>query len=188
MLKILVTYASKHHSTEQIAEMIGVVLRENSLNCIIYPEVRPVETVTDLSPYEAVVLGSAIYSGHWLPAAEAFLQKHQLELAKRPLWLFSSGPVGEGDVEELIGNWTMSPNLRSLVEGIKPRDVTVFRGNLDPEELSLFEKVIVKGMAAPTGDYREWEVIRQWAHHIAQMLCTEYNTDHQTDFTVDWST
>jgi menaquinone-dependent protoporphyrinogen oxidase len=184
MINVLVAFATKHHSTEQIAEMVGAVLRQETT---LHVEVRPVETVVDVSAYGAVVLGSAIYAGQWLPAASAFIQKHQDTLAKRPVWIFSSGPIGEGDPRELIGDWDIPSNLRPVVENISPRNITVFNGSIDMAELSLFEQFIIKGMRAPTGDYRDWELIRQWGYQIAHELTAEQNTNRDTDYSVDWS-
>src|SRR5215510_2394587 len=99
MVKVLVAYASKHHSTAEIAEEIGKIIRYTDG---LEVDVREVSTVTDLSPYGAVVLGSAVYMGQWQPAAAEFLKVHERELAQRPVWLFSSGPTGKGGVKELM--------------------------------------------------------------------------------------
>ncbi len=95
--KILVTYASKYGATAEIAEKIGAVLRQAGLPA----DVEPVDRIRDLNPYQAVILGSAIYIGKWQKEAAAFLQAHAETLADRPVWLFSSGPTGAGDPVEL---------------------------------------------------------------------------------------
>ena len=95
---ILVTYASKYGATQEIAEKIGDVLRQAGLQA----DVLPVDGIRDLTPYQAVILGSAVYIGKWPKEAVAFLQTNEKILADRPVWLFSSGPTGEGDPVELL--------------------------------------------------------------------------------------
>ena len=88
---ILVAYASKYGATKEIAEKIGEVLRQADLQA----DVLPVDGIHDISPYQAVILGSAVYVGKWQKEAVEFLQTYENILADRPVWLFSSGPTGE---------------------------------------------------------------------------------------------
>jgi menaquinone-dependent protoporphyrinogen oxidase len=167
MVRILVAYASKHESTAEIAEAIGGVLHESGG---LQVDTRSVETVRDLTGYDAVVLGSAVYAGQWQGAAVEFLKRHERELAQRPIWLFSSGPTGEGDPKTLLKGWKLPEAIQPIAGRINPRDVAVFHGNLDPARLNLMEKVVVKGVKAPTGDFRDWKMIRAWARGVAGAL------------------
>src|SRR5690606_8499258 len=121
--------------------------------------VRPVEMVNDLRQYDAVVLGSAVYAGQWRKEAAEFLSRNERRLMERPVWLFSSGPTGEGDPVALTKGWTFPEAQRPIAERIHPRDIVVFSGELDMEKLNLPEKLIVKGVKAPVGDYRDWHTI-----------------------------
>ena len=163
---ILVTYATKHGSTAEIAEKIGEVIRTKDFNV----DVLPVEQVKKLSSYHAVVLGSAVYAGQWLSEAATFFENSETALAERPVWLFSSGPTGEGDPVLLMNGWHFPETLQSIANRIQPRDITFFHGVLDTNKLGFVEKLIVKGLKAPTGDYRDWEVITSWAENIAHDL------------------
>jgi menaquinone-dependent protoporphyrinogen oxidase len=89
-MKVLVTAASKHGATAEIGAVIGRVLETQGLEVdVLAPDqVKKVET------YDAVVLGSGVYAGHWLQPAKAFVERHEAALRERPLFLFSSGPVG----------------------------------------------------------------------------------------------
>ncbi len=167
MTKILVTYASKHDSTAEIAEAIGEALRESSG---FHVDIESVETVENVAGYDAVVLGSAVYAGQWQGKAADFLKEHEAELAQRPTWIFSSGPTGEGDPKTLLKGWELPEALKPIVEHIQPRDVTVFHGNLDADKLGAFERIVVKGVKAPLGDFRDWTMIRAWASGIVQAL------------------
>ena len=90
-MRVLVTAASKHGATFEIATAIGEELTRAGIDA----RVEPLEDVRSLDKYDGVVVGSGIYAGHWLGAAKEFIDQHATELALRPLWLFSSGPIGD---------------------------------------------------------------------------------------------
>src|SRR6478735_11803045 len=90
MTRVLVASASKHGSTEEIAQAIADVLLAHGL-CV---DVRRMEDVATALPYEAYVLGSAVYMGNWLRVAHRFVDRHSELIRTRPTWLFSSGPIG----------------------------------------------------------------------------------------------
>ena len=167
MTKILVAYATKHNSTAEIAHFIGKVLQEAGGMQV---ELRSVERVPDITVYDAVVLGSAVYMGQWQKAAAEFLMAHEQELASRPVWLFSSGPLGEKDRASQPGRWTFPEGLQPVADRIQPRNLGVFHGNLDPARLGFFERFIARMVKSPTGDFRDWQMIRSWAEGIAQAL------------------
>jgi menaquinone-dependent protoporphyrinogen oxidase len=167
--KVLVAYATKYGASQEIAERIGVTLKGAGMNV----DVRPAGQVSDLAPYRAVVLGSAVYAGQWRPEAARFLETNEGALAGLPVWLFSSGPTGEGDPVELMKGWRFPENLQPVAERIGPRDTAFFMGEIDPHKLNLAEKLIVKGIKAPTGDFRDWDSIEAWAEDIAETLRKE---------------
>jgi menaquinone-dependent protoporphyrinogen oxidase len=158
---ILVAYASKHGSTRAIARAIGRGLKRRGLDV----DVRDVADVDGLEGYRAVVLGSAVYMGKWLPIARGFVLEHREELDARPCWLFSSGPVGdppEGDVA-----------VDELVEQTGARGHIVFDGRLERRELSFLERTVTRFVHAADGDYRDWSAVDDWAKSIAAGLESE---------------
>src|SRR5438552_3907195 len=92
-MHVLVAVASRHGSTREIADALAQELHVRGADA----EVRTVDEVSDLDGYSAVVLGSAMYMGNWESAANRFVQRHQSRLLSMPVWLFSSGPVGNDD-------------------------------------------------------------------------------------------
>jgi len=164
--QVLVAYATKYGATAEIAEKIGEVLREEGFEA----DVLPADSVADLTPYGAVVLGSAVYVGKWRGEAAKFLEANEKALAGLPVWLFSSGPTGEGDAVELMKGWSFPGAQQDIADRIGPRDVVVFHGAMDSKKLSLPEKLIIKGVKAPMGDFRDWEAITSWAEGIATEL------------------
>lgn len=174
MIRVLVAYATKHNSTAEIAGVIGEELLDS---CALDVDVRSVEDVGNIYLYDAVILGSAIYGGHWQPSAIDFLKQHENELSQRPVWIFSSGPTGEGDPTTLAKGWAFPDTVQSTVEHIKPRDVMMFHGNLDGATLNFFERSVVKVVQAPTGDFRDWEMIQNWAITISKTLVPAQSTE-----------
>ena len=164
---ILVAYASKYGATKEIAEKIGEVLRQAGLQA----DVSSVEGVRDLTRYQAVILGSALYIGKWQKEAVKFMQANAKSLAERPVWLFSSGPTGKGDPVTLVKGERLPATLQPLVDRIHPRDIAVFHGYIDPERVNFIEKwAVQKLVKAPMGDFRDWNMICGWASTIANAL------------------
>lgn len=159
---ILVAYASKHGSTEGIARFIVDRLSQRGKSA----EARPVDAITELGGPEAVVLGSAVYAGSWLKEAVEFARAQREGLASVPVWLFSSGPLGGQvvDVEE------QPQQLAELREALRPRDHRIFFGALDRDSLGFGERMIMKAVKAPEGDFRDWDEIAAWADRIAEDL------------------
>lgn len=164
---ILVTYASKYGATKEIAEKIGTVLRQEGLQV----DILPVDSVQDLNGYGAVILGSAVYIGKWQKEAVTFLQTHERSLIERPVWLFSSGPTGEGDPVELVEGLRLPADLQPLADRIQPRDIAVFHGHINPGKINFIEKWAIKSLVKkPFGDFRDWDAITGWAISIEGSL------------------
>lgn len=178
-MHILVTYASRHGATQGIAERIGETLRANGLDA----ETRPAASVEDASGYDAFVVGSAAYMTHWLKEAKAFVERNRAVLASRPVWLFSSGPIGSepvdrNGVDQKVAS--IPKEAPELVAAVHARDHHVFFGAYDPDQKTIG---VVEGLgmrlmrlmpaareAIPAGDFRDWPEIEAWATAIAGEL------------------
>lgn len=163
---IVVVYASKHGGTMEIAERIGEQLENEGFQVTV----SAVDRVGDISQYQAVILGSAVYIGQWQRKAVKFVKKHSRELADRKVWIFSSGPTGEGNPIELLDGWTLPKKLKPLIEEIEPEDITVFHGVLSREKLGGLARFMIDKVESPVGDYRNWQMITAWAEQIASKL------------------
>ena len=168
-MTVLVTAASKHGATLEIAETIARVLEERG----IAAEFIEIDEVGDLGGYDAYVVGSGIYLGNWLKQARRFIDANAGELARRPTWLFASGPiVGEPPVAD-DPNALRAGLVKRLVETTNAREHKVFAGSLDVSKLGLLEKAAVRGAHASEGDHRDWSEIHRWAEEIAMQLRSE---------------
>lgn len=163
-MKILMAVASRHGSTREIAEAVAKALRAYNLDV----DLQDVRAVRDLKGYDALILGSAIYAGNWLPEAKQFAERNRAQLAQLPVWLFSSGPVGVPPKPD-----EDPARFAESMGDVPARDHHIFVGKLDPDTLSFPERLIVKALRVQTGDFREWEDIQQWSQNIAQVLLVE---------------
>ena len=162
--KILVSAGSKHGSTQEIATRIGSDLRGRGYEVTVSPP----EQITDVSQFDAVVLGSAVYAGHWMPAAKELAEVLGRSDRRVPTWLFSSGPIGDPPKPE-----EDPVDVAEILERTSARDHRVFSGKIDKSKLSFGEKAILVAVRAPEGDFRDWDEIGDWAHTIADSLLRE---------------
>ena len=161
-MTVLVAYASKHGSTEGIARAIAERLTELGEPA----DARSIDQVGSLDDARAVILGSAIYAGSWLREAVDFVRQNAGALAERSVWLFSSGPLGE----QVQDDEEQPRQLEEISDLIRPVEHRVFFGALDRATLGFAERMIVKAVKAPDGDYRDWDEIRSWADRISAEL------------------
>ena len=124
----------------------------------------------DPASYKAVVLGSAVYIGMWRKEVTAYIKKYAKSLAERPTWIFSSGPTGQGDAVEMMKGWIIPGALKPVIDSIKPRNITVFHGATNEGKWNFLEKLAIKNVKAPLGDFRDWDAITAWANSIAAEL------------------
>ncbi|MCC2312875.1 flavodoxin domain-containing protein [Cellulomonas xiejunii] len=160
-MRILVTVASRHQGTWEIGEVIARRLRERGHEV----DQRAPEDVTSLADHDAVVIGSAVYTAHWLAAARDLAQRLADELRARPVWIFSSGLATQP------ANSANSPlEVAALRERIGARTHRSFRGRLDRSVLSFTERAIIAGGRAREGDHRDMAAVAAWADEIADSL------------------
>jgi menaquinone-dependent protoporphyrinogen oxidase len=159
-MKVLVTAATRYGATGEIAQTIGEVLREHGHDTTVGPP----EDVT-VDGYDAVVLGSAVYAGRWLKPARELVERSRDTLAARPVWLFSSGPVGDPPKPE-----EDPVDAAGIVAATGAREHRVFAGKLVRRRLGFADKAIAVALRVPDGDFRDWTEIRRWAAGIADAL------------------
>jgi len=157
---ILVAYATRYGSTAEVAEAVGDELRKAGAEV----DVQPIDDIQDLSRYQAVIIGSPIYMGKWLPEAQVFVERHQQHLRGIPVAYFAVGLTIMGGTPDAIRKAEASMGqVRMLVN---PVDIGIFPGRLESSRLSVADRAITKLIRAKTGDFRDWEAVRAWAQAL----------------------
>ncbi len=155
---ILVAFATKNGSTAGIAGMIAAALREDG--CAV--DVLPASEVRDVGAYDAVILGSALYSRHWHPAARRFARRFSRALSATPVWLFSSGPLNDSaDATEI----PPVPQAVKAMQQLGAGGHVTFGGRLTDQAKGFVARSMVRNGRG--GDFRNPQRIAQWAHSIA---------------------
>lgn len=164
-MTVLVTAATKNGSTGEIAHAIRTVLAERGVQAVVLPP----EEVRDIRRYDAVVLGSAVYVGHWLPSATALVQRCSGSWAGRPVWLFSSGPIGDPK-RSLVQKMGADPvDLQTVRAVTGAREHRMFAGKLAKEDVGPVKRIGLR-LFGLQGDFRDWDAIRTWSAGIADAL------------------
>jgi menaquinone-dependent protoporphyrinogen oxidase len=158
--KILVTYASRYNSTGEVAQAIAdqLTARGEIVDLI------PVKKVERLEGYKAVVLGSAIRMGSWLPEAVSFVKGHQTELAKLKTAYFTVCLTLSEDNPQ--NRATATAYLDPVRAIYKADEEAYFGGKTDPKVMTFFDRTIMKMIKAQAGDFRKWDVIRSWGDQV----------------------
>ena len=161
-MRILVVPASKHGGTAEIGRAVARTLRDEGFDV----DVSQPEHLHDLSIYSGFVLGSALYLGRWLPAAERFVRRFDGAIRTRPTWLFSSGPLGPGHPPEPIE----ADRLDSLMAATGATEHRVFGCRLVIDRLEGPDRFLAEWIRVPEGDHRDWDEIAAWTRSIAARL------------------
>jgi menaquinone-dependent protoporphyrinogen oxidase len=165
--RLLIAYGSRCGSTGGVAEAIGQVLSMAGAAM----DVRLVKDVNDLSPYQGVIVGSAIRMGKWLPEVVEFVKTHQDTLSRVPVAYFAVCLAMKDDtVENRHKALGYLDPVRKQFPQVKPADIGLFAGAVDYKKLSFAYSLILKVKGAPEGDFRNWEAIRTWAASIHPAL------------------
>jgi len=174
-MHVLVAYASRHGATQGIAERIAEVLQAGGVTA----EALPAASVKSVAAYDAFVVGSAAYMFHWERAAVAFVRRNRAVLAAKPVWLFSSGPLGSEAVDAQGRDQRLAAipkEAADMLEAVNAREHQVFFGayERDRKPIGIAERLVSMMPAAkeamPEGDFRDWPEIEAWAAEIAAAL------------------
>jgi len=158
---ILLAYASRFGSTQEVAETIASTLSEAGLEV----DLQPMQDVKSLDRYDAVVLGAAIYNAKWHADAHQFLARYQDALPQLPVAIFTLGPLSASDAAKRNSRRQLDSELAKY-SWLKPVAVEIFAGKYDPSKpgMGFFDKFV------PARDVRNWDAIRTWANVLSAQL------------------
>lgn len=161
-MKVLIVYASKYGSTEEVAVAIAEALTARGKRV----DAHDAATAPSPDGYDAVIVGSGVYVGSWLKRAARYVDAHAAALRQRPVWLFGVGPLGAENPQPA----EEPEQARKLVEHVGARAYATLTGAMDRDRLSLVDRMIARAVKAPGGDFRDWGAIRTFAHGVADAL------------------
>ncbi len=167
---LVVAAASRHGSTAEIADRLA----DELTRCLSARWVVRRVSLSDvraLDGADAVILGSAIYYGRWMRSAATILE-HLRAAPPRHLWLFSTGPVDE---DELENEHVISAD--TAAELGRADGHRVFGGRLEHAGLTFTERLVVRAVRARSGDHRNWADVNEWAHAVAAELDADREVD-----------
>lgn len=165
MSKVLVVYATKSGSVNEIADMIGQTLAAEGAAV----EVVSADNAGSPDGYDAVVIGSGVRAGTWHEPARTWLSKHAPQLRAMPVAFYTVGlMITQGD-EKVAEVRAYTDKLVSET-AVQPVDTGLFGGWNEPEAFSFIERNIMKLMKAPVGDFRDWDAIAAWTKNVAPQL------------------
>ncbi|MBC9717397.1 flavodoxin [Streptomyces sp. TRM66268-LWL] len=158
---VLIAYGTTNHSTAEIAETIAEVLRKENFTAAA----RPAREITQLTSYDAVVIGGALYAGRWHRDARRFVRHNRQALSRLPVWLFSSGPLDSSAAEQEL---PPVPGVLRILGRIDAREHATFGGRLAEGAKGPVARMILN--SGRGGDFRDFARIEEWAAHIAADL------------------
>ena len=164
--RILVAYASKCGSTSHVAEAIGETLADGKASV----DVVPIVDAPDVSGYDAVIVGSSIRMGEWLPEAVSFVKGNKEELDRVPTAFFTVCLTMREDTPE--NREIVAGYVAPVREIVQPVSEGMFAGALDYAKIPAAMRAILKARRAPAGDFRDWNAIRAWAESLRSNLLT----------------
>ena len=165
-MRVLLSTASRYGATAEIGEAIARGLSAHRLDVSVESPAR----VGTLDGYDAFVLGSAVYMGRWLDDARRLVQRVHDERGARPVWLFSSGPVGDPSRKLVQQMGVDQKELAKLIEATGAREHKLFAGTLERRRLNRRQRAALLVMRGMEGDFRDWQEIARWSEHVAGQL------------------
>jgi menaquinone-dependent protoporphyrinogen oxidase len=158
---ILVAYATRYGSTQEVAEAVAATLRERGLAV----DIQPMRDVRTLDQYSAIVLGAPLYMFHWHKDALHFLARHREALTQRPVAIFALGPF-HAEEKEFQGSREQLDKELAKFPWLTPQAITIIGGKFDPQKLTFPHNMIPALKNMPASDVRDWTAIRAWANDL----------------------
>lgn len=172
-MRVLVAYATDHGSTRGVADRIADRLQQHGVDA----GACALADVLDISSYQAVVLGSAIHGGRWLPSARQFADRNAAALRERPVWLFSVSTLGDEEsmfpplVADRLRAWRKeTPEVAELRRLLHSREHRNFAGSIARSHWPVSGRAFFRATGGRYGDHRNWLAIDAWADRISAQL------------------
>jgi menaquinone-dependent protoporphyrinogen oxidase len=170
--EVLIAYCTRSGSTAEVAQSIGKAMKEAGLAV----QVKSIAEVESIPAGTAVVLGTALYIGHFPKEFHQFATRLEAELAKVRPWIFVLGPT-EKERKHFAAAEEQARKELGKHPSLRPADMRILGGKFDPSNLVLpFPMSLIMKLPAnpmrklPASDIRDWEWIHRWAEAIAEEI------------------
>ncbi|MDP2234477.1 MAG: flavodoxin domain-containing protein [Actinomycetota bacterium] len=165
MSKVLVVYGTKTGCTAGIAEQIGKTLAENGVEV----DVTPASDKPDPSAYDAIVVGSGVRASNWHGAVKEWVKTNASTLKSKPTAFFTTC-LTMGAQPEKADEVRAYTDPLIAESGVTPVEIGLFAGMNELAKFSLPERLIMKAMKAPQGDFRDLEAVAAWTRGVVGKL------------------
>ncbi len=164
---VLVAYATRYGSTQEVAETVAETLRESGLEV----DLQPLQKVHNIDQYRAIVIGAPLYMFHWHKDALNFLSRYHTALTTRSIAIFALGPF-HADEKEFQGAREQLDKELAKFPWLTPSAIEIFGGKFDPEKLTFPHNLVPALKKMPASDVRDWNVIRAWANDLVSLFAS----------------
>ncbi|HKZ17710.1 MAG TPA: flavodoxin domain-containing protein [Geobacteraceae bacterium] len=165
---LLIAYATYAGSTMEVASAIGEELGARGYRV----DVKPITKTLQVDGYQAVIIGSAVQYGEWLPEAVDFVKTNQQSLEKARVALFSV------HIQNLEDDPTSRAARLAYLDGVRPfvqaEAEVFFAGRFDKRGAALLLPKLIAWIM-PDMDLRDWTKIRAWAQTILAQKLSHFN-------------
>ncbi|MDA3937429.1 MAG: hypothetical protein PF636_11370 [Actinomycetota bacterium] len=165
MSRVLVVYGTKTGSTSGIADQIGTTLTEMRDTATVLSTTDSPDPAT----YDAVIVGSGVRAGNWHGSVKKWVQANAETLQTVPTAFFTVGLTLQTDPDKTDEVRAYTDTL-IMETGVQPMDIGLFKGMNDPKLFSMPERLILKALKAPQGDFREMDVVASWTRSVGPVL------------------
>ncbi len=162
---VLVAYATRYGSTQEVAEAVAAALRESGLEV----DLQPLREVHAVDQYRAIVIGAPLYMFRWHKDALSFLSRYHTALTTRPVAIFALGPF-HADEKEFQGAREQLEKELEKFPWLTPAAIEIFGGKFDPEKLTFPHNLVPALKKMPASDVRDWSVIRAWSNDLVSLF------------------
>ncbi len=162
---ILVAYATRYGSTQEVAETVAATLRESGLEV----DLEQLRQVHSIDQYQAIVIGAPLYMFRWHKDALNFLSRFHTILITQPVAIFALGPFHANEEEFQSAREQLEKELEKF-PWLHPKAIEIFGGKFDPEKLTFPHNLVPALKKMPASDVRDWTTIRAWANQLTMLF------------------
>ncbi len=119
--------------------------------------------------FDAVFAGSGVRAGKWHKSLRSWLTRHAKALESKPLVVFTICLMMRDPEKHRKAVAAFGDDFLKTLH-LSPVATGLFPGWFLPERFGFLERLILKMMKTPRGDFRDLDAIRAWTRDTAEKL------------------